>query len=44
MTDDKEGRLAFEHSLMMAGRGRGALVTTPDRGFQFVGPENVKEC
>ncbi|XP_058603961.1 uncharacterized protein LOC131522474 [Onychostoma macrolepis] len=39
MTDDKEEKLAFEHRIMMAGRGRGALLATPDRGFQFMGPE-----
>lgn len=38
MTDDKEERFTFEQN-MMAGRGRGALLTTPDRGFQFMGPE-----
>lgn len=34
-----EQGLAFDQSVMMAGRGRGVLLTTPDRDFQFMGPE-----
>lgn len=35
----KEGRSAVEHSQVMAGRGRGVLLATPDRGFHFMGPK-----
>ncbi|KAL1268830.1 hypothetical protein QQF64_034193 [Cirrhinus molitorella] len=36
---DKVGRFTFQHSKMMAGRGRGALLTTPDRGLTFLVPK-----